>query len=174
MHNIDLSRYDLRTDLIIEENINGIKNNSYDEDNIHVDDIVLESKNKLKRKKGKYVTITYNDITDSDNFSNVLKVLNKELIKVFKYCKIKDSDTCLIIGLGNRKIISDSLGSKTIEDIIVTRHMYMLGDVDKRFRNVSILEPNVPNPVPSGKYSCASNNASDVNNALVPPITFFP
>lgn len=143
MHEIDLSRYDLRTDLIIEEDIDGIKNYSYDKNNIHVDDIILNTNNKLKRKKGKYVTISYQDITDSVNFNNVLEILNKELIKVLSYCKIKKDATCLIIGLGNRKIISDSLGSKTVEEITVTRHMYLLGDVDKRYRNVAILEPNV-------------------------------
>ena len=143
MHEIDLSKYDLRTDLIIEEDINGIKNYSYNKNNVHVDDIVLKSNNKLKRKKGKYVTISYKDITDSDNFTNVLEILEDELKKILDYCKIKTNDTVLIIGLGNRKIISDSLGSKTIEEIIVTRHMYLLNDVDKRYRNVSILEPNV-------------------------------
>jgi spore protease len=63
---------------------------------------------------------------------------------MLSYCKVKDNDTCLIIGIGNSKIISDALGSKTIENIIVTRHMYLINNVDnKRYRNVSVLEPNV-------------------------------
>ena len=143
MHEVDLSNYDLRTDLIIEKDISNIKNNHYVQDDIEVDDITLDKNNLLKKKEGKYITISFKDITDSNNYNNVLKVFNVEFNKVMKYLKIKKNNTCLIIGLGNRKIISDALGSKTIDNIIVTRHMYLLGDVDKKYRNISILEPNV-------------------------------
>ena len=143
MHKIDLSKFNLRTDLIIENDIKNIKNNQYKFDDIIVDDIILEKNNHLSKKKGKYITISYKDITDSNNFTKVLNIFAQELKKVMDYCKIKTNDTCLIIGLGNRKIISDALGSKSLEDIIVTRHLYLLNDVDKRYRNVSILEPNV-------------------------------
>lgn len=143
MHKIDLSKFNLRTDLIIEKDIKNIKNNQYKFDDIIVDDIILEKNNHLSKKKGKYITISYKDITDSNNFTKVLNIFAQELKKVMDYCKIKTNDTCLIIGLGNRKIISDALGSKSLEDIIVTRHLYLLNDVDKRYRNVSILEPNV-------------------------------
>jgi len=143
VHKVDLSKYDLRTDLIIEKNIKNIKSHHYEENNIDIDDITLNKNNELGKKEGKYITISFKDITDSDNYHYVLNVFKKELEKVLKYLKIKQDDTCLVIGLGNRKIISDALGSKTIDKIIVTRHMYLLGDVDKKYRNVSILEPNV-------------------------------
>lgn len=142
MHSIDLSEYELRTDLIIEKNIDNLINNSYQEGDIKVDDIILKEDLDNKRK-GRYITITYNDITDSYNYKKVLDILIKELKKIFKYLKINDSNSCLIIGLGNRNIISDALGSKTLSNIIVTRHMYLLNDVDPRYRNVSILEPSV-------------------------------
>ena len=143
MHEIDLSKFDLRTDLIIEKDIKNIKNNQYNYEDIIVDDIILKKNNSLNKKEGKYVTISYKDITDSSNFDKVLGIFVKELRKVMDYCKIKESDTCLVIGLGNRKIISDALGSKTIEGITVTRHLYLLNNVDKKYRNVAILEPNV-------------------------------
>ena len=143
MHKVDLSKFDLRTDLIIENDINRINNHHYEYGDISVDDILLKKNNSLGKKAGKYVTISYKDITDSDNFNKVLNVFKKELIKVMEYCHIKDNDKCLIIGLGNRKIISDALGSKCLEDIIVTRHLYLLNNVDKRYRNTAILEPNV-------------------------------
>ncbi len=143
MHEIDLSKYDLRTDLIIENNLNNVINKKYEKNNIMVNDITLNKINDLKKKEGKYITISYKDITDSINYKNVLDIFKKELLKVIKYLKIKNSDTCLVVGLGNRKIISDALGSKCLEKIIVTRHLYLLNDVDKKYRNVSILEPNV-------------------------------
>ena len=143
MHKIDLSNLDLRTDLIIEQDIKNINLNKYEYKDIIVEDIILNKNNKLNKKEGKYITISFKDITDSDNYSNVLKVFINELEKVFNYSKIKKSDTCLIVGLGNPKIISDALGSKTISNIIVTRHLYLLNNVDLKYRNVSILEPNV-------------------------------
>ncbi len=143
MHKIDLSKFDLRTDLIIEKSISDTRKKTYTFNNIVVDQIELKKDNKFNKKTGKYVNISFNDITDKSNYDNVLKVFLKELKSVFKYCKIKKSDTCLIIGLGNPKIISDALGSKCLENIIVTRHLYLLNNVDKNYRNVSILEPNV-------------------------------
>jgi len=143
MHEIDLSKRDLRTDLIVEQNIGNITSNKYTFDNIEVEDIILNKNNKLKKKAGKYITISYKDITDIDNYNKVLNVFQNELKKVLNYIKVDKNDTCLIIGLGNPKIISDALGSKTLENIIVTRHLYLLNNVDKKYRNVSILEPNV-------------------------------
>ncbi len=143
MHNVDLSKFDLRTDLLIENDIKNIKNNHYTDGDILIDDIILSKNNCLGKKSGKYVTITFKDITDSLNFEHVLEVFKRELLKVMKYAKIKKNDKCLIIGLGNRKIISDALGSKCLEEIIVTRHLYLLNNIDRKYRNTAILEPNV-------------------------------
>ena len=143
MHKVNLSNFDLRTDLIIENNISNIKSDSYNYKDIKVESIILKKNNSLNKKAGKYVTISFNDVTDSENYSNLLKILVDELKKILNYCHIKENDTCLIIGLGNPNIISDALGSKTLENIIVTRHLYLLNNVDKKYRNTSILEPNV-------------------------------
>lgn len=143
MHKIDLSKFNLRTDLIIENNLQNIKNNHYKYKDIMVDDIILDKNNNLGKKEGKYVTISFKDITDYNDYQNVLNVFKKELTKVLEFSNIKKNDTCLIIGLGNPKIISDALGSKTLDNIIVTRHLYLLNNVDSKYRNVAILEPNV-------------------------------
>ena len=143
MHIIDLSKYNLRTDLIIENDIKNVESNHYSYNDIIVDDFVLKKNNNFNKKEGKYITISFNDVTDIDNYHKVLSVFQQELNKILDYLKIKKKASCLIIGLGNRKVVSDALGSKVLENIIVTRHLYLLGDVDKRYRNISILEPNV-------------------------------
>ena len=135
MHSIDLKNYNLRSDLIIENN-NNLKKDSYTKNNIIVDYINL-SKNK------DYITISFNDITDIDNYNNVLNILNKELKHIFKLTNIKKDDKCLIIGLGNSKSTPDSLGYNVLNNIIVTRHLDELNLMDNSYRNVSILEPNV-------------------------------
>jgi len=143
MHSVDLSKYDIRTDLVIEKVSSDMLNNHYEENGVGVDDIILLENNILGKKSGKYITISFNDVTDQNNYKNVLSVLKKEFSNMLYFTKIKDSDTCLIIGLGNRDIISDALGNRTLKNIIVTRPMYLINDYDKRYRNVSILEPNV-------------------------------
>ena len=143
MHSVDLAKYDIRTDLVIEKVSRDMLNDHYEENGIIVDDIVLLDNNVLNKKSGKYVTISFNDVTDQVNYQNVLNVLKKELSKIFEFSNIKDTNTCLIIGLGNKDIISDALGNRTLKNIIVTRPLYLINDYDKRYRNVSILEPNV-------------------------------
>ena len=142
MHEIDLKKFDIRSDLIIEHDLN-YKKDSYNEDDIEVDFIHLNKKNNLNKKEGDYITITFKDITDNNNYQNVLKILNKEIKKIIKLTNIKENDKCLIIGLGNNQSTPDSLGYETLKNIIVTRHLDELNLMDKRYRSVSILEPDV-------------------------------
>lgn len=141
MHSIDLKKYDLRSDLIIEDS-DKLKKESNKIDNIAIDYIHLNKKMNNK-SKGDYITITFDDITDSDNFNKVLNVLNKELCKIYKLSNIKKEDKCLIIGLGNNKSTPDSLGYETLKNILVTRYLEELDLMDKNYRSVAILEPNV-------------------------------
>ena len=143
MHKVDLSLYDIRSDLIIENNSCDFIKESYSKNNIEVNYIKLNKKNALNKEAGDYITISFQDITDINNYNNVLNIFLDELKKMLSLTKIKKEDKCLIIGLGNSKSTSDALGYETLKNIIVTRHLYEIGDVDRTYRNVSILEPNV-------------------------------
>ena len=162
MHEIDLSKFSLRTDLIIEQDINDQFINRYNYDDIIVEDIILKKNKLFNKKEGKYVTITFKDVTDNNNYNKVLDVFINELSKILKYLKIKQTDSCLVIGLGNPNIISDALGSKTIENIIVTRHLYLLNNVDTKYRNVSILEPNVIGITGIDSFEIIKNIVSEI------------
>ena len=63
--------------------------------------------------------------------------------KLLKKINISKDDSCLIIGLGNIKSTPDSLGPLTINNILVTNHLFMLGNVEEGFRKVSVLTPGV-------------------------------
>ena len=136
MHEIDLSKYNIRSDLIIENTKESNLSKSYLENNVKVDYISIKKDNLLK---GDYITISIEDITDKTNFNNVLKVLIKELTRILKLTKIKKDDKALIIGLGNNKSTPDSLGYEVLKDITVTRHLFMLDEVEG-YRNISILD----------------------------------
>ena len=142
MHEIDLSKYNIRSDLIIENNFKKYLQESYTENNIQVDYVKLNKNNILNKTEGDYITISFEDITDKTNFSNVLSILNKELKRILKLTNIKPDDKVLIVGLGNNKSTPDSLGYEVLKNIIVTRHLFILDKVEG-YRNISVLEPNV-------------------------------
>ena len=87
-HEIDLSKYKIRTDLAIEL-VNEI-NNVEDIDDIKVTYIYIDEEKKkiINKKIGNYITIEFNDITDSVNQENVKKVFTQELKKLLKKMEI--------------------------------------------------------------------------------------
>jgi spore protease len=147
---IDLNRYTVRTDLAIEaiegvKTQDGIVSKIEEVDNIKVTtvDVLADGIKLLNKKKGKYITIEFEDVTDTNNKEQVKDIFAKELRKLLKHSKIKENDTCLIVGLGNNKSTPDSLGPLSIEKIIVTRHLFELASVDEGFRSVSAFSPGV-------------------------------
>lgn len=132
MSNIDLSKFNLRTDLIIEDN-----NISHKEE---TKDGITITKTK---KDGNYITITFEDITNYEDRERVGKVLENIIIDILKQNNIKENDTCLIIGLGNIKSTPDSLGVKVVDNILVTSHLFKYGQVKEGIRPVSAFTPGV-------------------------------
>lgn len=143
-HEIDLNKYNIRTDLIlesIENSKNKIDTKTENYDGVLVTNVIVDDSNskKINKEKGKYTTIQFEDITDSTNASKIEKIF----IKVLKEY-INNKNKILIIGLGNNKSTPDSLGPKTIDKIIVTRHLFLLGEeVAEGIKEVSGLSPGV-------------------------------
>lgn len=150
MSEFDLKNYEVRTDLIVEsigtDTIKGLKKKEKKYDDIKVTDITVEHDIKnLNKKKGKYITISFNDVTDSINRRKVEEIIINELNNILSYYNIKDNDSCLIVGLGNYKSTPDSLGPKVIDKVVVTRHLYLINElnVEEGYRNVSSFVPGV-------------------------------
>ena len=136
MHEISLENYNLRTDLIIErEDINGSKKESIVDETYKVE--------RIEDNNEKYISISFEDITDKDNFKIIENTLIKELKLVLKDYNIQKEDLVLIIGLGNSLSTPDSLGPKTLENILVTSYLYNLGEVDQSYQNTAIFKPEV-------------------------------
>ena len=57
--------------------------------------------------------------------------------------KINKSSSCLVIGLGNEDSTPDSLGPLVVNDILVTKYLFNLGEVEEGYRNVSSFIPGV-------------------------------
>ena len=132
MHEIDLNKKDLRTDLILEKQYKNLESKT-----TKYKDIEIIT---TKYKNNNYTTIYFNEATDKDNYLNLEKVLIKELKK---YINIKENDTILVVGLGNSKSTPDALGPSTIDSILVTRHLKLLNVLDKDYSVVSTFKPSV-------------------------------
>ena len=141
----DLSKYQLRTDLAIDElenevKLKGVKINKKVAGGIKVTEVILSCDNELNKKKGKYITLEFDDITDSDNIEKVTKAL----INVLKgLIKLKKDSYGLIVGLGNDKSTPDSLGPLTINNIVVTNHIYILDELSDNYKRLSAINPGV-------------------------------
>ena len=144
---IDLSKFNIRTDLVIDSEINNNyvkKRNINDSINVTSIDVDDEIGLKLNKKKGTYITIEFVDITNHEDKVVVEDVLSLELGKILKKKNISDSDSGLVIGLGNRFSTADSLGPKVVDKIMVTRHLFELkADVKDGIRCVSGISPGV-------------------------------
>ena len=132
MHKIKLDDNIVRTDLILEQNID-------------MKDVSNDTINNIKVMKNEfennhYTTIYFDDITDSDIYNELEKVFISEFKK---YIDINSKDIILVIGLGNNKSTPDSLGTLTIDNIIPTRYLFELGEVEEGYSNVSVYKPDV-------------------------------
>ena len=147
MNEVDLSKYEIRTDLVvdlIEENQKFEEKKIYKD--IIISNIKLEKEDALKLNKyeGEYTTIYFNDVTDSTNYNNVLKVFTEELKRIIKLSEIKDEYSCMIIGLGNEKVSADSLGVTIAKKVVVTKHIYDLtGSLEEGYRITTSFIPGV-------------------------------
>ena len=140
-HEIDLKNAGLRTDLAVEL----IAKKPTEKEGIKITEINLseEEAKKIKKKKGNYITIEFDDITDYENKEKIKTIFIEKIKTILKKQNIKKEDLCLIIGLGNEKSTPDSLGPLTIKKTLVTNHLYLYGDLEKGFRRVCALSPGV-------------------------------
>ena len=138
-HEIDLKKFELRTDLMIET----IDTKNYETktiDNIKVTKVVLKENEIPNKKPGKYITIEFDDVTDIDNQEKIEKVFIDNLED---FIKCIDNKRGLVIGLGNSDSTPDSLGPKVIKNIVVTTHLLEFSSLDPGFNELAAFSPGV-------------------------------
>ncbi len=150
-HEIDLSNYQIRTDLVIdtikEEHSNYVmeRATSYDQIKVMEVDLDKEKGTVLGKKEGRYITIKFEDVTDHTNRNNLVEVVTAELRNLLTYLKIPKEAKCFVVGLGNRNSTPDALGPKTVDNCFVTKYLFDMEDsvVEEGIRNVSCFIPGV-------------------------------
>lgn len=146
MHNIDLKKYEIRTDMMVDlvEDKNEIKSSNYVKNGVKVSFIKLDENNSFGKKKGNYLTLEFDDVTDADAKDTVSEVFKEELKRFLKVINYDKSMKTCVIGLGNMNSTPDSLGPLVCNDIIVTNHFNNLGiSLDDKLSIVSCFSPGV-------------------------------
>jgi spore protease len=99
---------------------------------------------RLGKPIGTYITI------ESEYMRENTPELHEEIKKLFadslaRLCDLKDEDSVLVVGLGNRYVTPDSLGPKVIGGVMVTRHIKnsLPDSIKNKVREVSAVTPGV-------------------------------
>ncbi len=100
----------------------------------------------LDKKRGNYITIDVkkiNNITEEKE-KKIIDTFSKELTEIIKK-HVNNNEEILVVGLGNLYATPDSLGSKVVQNIEITRHIkiYLPDAIDKNTRSVSAITPGV-------------------------------
>lgn len=133
MHTINTDKLNLRTDLVIDQEIDLKKEEEHKKyEDIDVTITTIDN--------NKFTTISFQDITDKENFEKVQNVFVAELKSYLTFSK---KDKFLVIGLGNSSSTPDSLGPEVLDNILVTGHLFLLGDVEGEYSNVCKFKPSV-------------------------------
>jgi spore protease len=119
----------MRTDLakestIQQANIEGIREEIEQKDGaeiLRIDVLTGEAAEKLDKPIGRYVTLTAakTDMMDRMRRAALAKMLADELRNMTGNFR-----SAMVIGLGNRYVAADALGTKTAEHVFVTRHIH--------------------------------------------------
>ena len=84
---------------------------------------ILTDDNSFNKEKGKYISLDFNNLYDDNVRKEISDVLIESLSNLYQ---VTEHDKILIVGLGNEKIIADSLGPMVADKIIVTNHWFKL------------------------------------------------
>ncbi len=110
---------------------------------VHVEN--AEGEKALGKPIGQYITLTVKALKerDADEELKAARILANELEKLLP--ARGRQDVALVVGLGNEQMTPDALGPRTVEQVMITRHILeaMPNQVDPRVRPVSALAPGV-------------------------------
>lgn len=159
---LDISAYQVRTDLAIESremvieqqkekepSIKGVFIEEKDIEGIKLTTMRIdeEGEKTIGKKAGRYLTFEVQGIRRQDTKlqETVEKVFAKTFSTFLDELNIAKDASCLIVGLGNWNVTPDALGPNTIENVLITKHLFELQpqNVAKGFRPVSALAPGV-------------------------------
>lgn len=99
------------------------------------------NENEFEYHVGDYVTLSFESMSDAKQRNYISSVLVEILDKL---CKDILLQRILVVGLGNEEMISDSIGPKTVSQILVSAHLFELEkEVHPGLNNCAAISPKV-------------------------------
>ena len=149
--NIDLSKYQIRTDLVDEEDKLSFRSlESYEKKygKNHITKVIVKKEDEsiLNKKQGIYYTIKTDAIINAnmDELQELKETVKDVLKDIYRDISLNMNSSVLVCGLGNELITPDSLGPLSIKNVLVTRHLFKLNEpVCKENREISAIAPGV-------------------------------
>lgn len=90
---------------------------------------------------GEYVTLSFHSMDDAKNRT----IISNQLVEILtQLCKDVYLNKVLVVGLGNEEMVSDSIGPKTIHQILVSAHLFELNEnIHPGINNCAAIAPKV-------------------------------
>ncbi len=101
-----------------------------------------QASEQLGKTKGEYITLEYNQLPKCESKKqNIMARLVAQSVLSMLPCE----GDVLVVGLGNRNVTADALGTRVVERMLVTRHLReaMSEETRGKLRGVSAIAPGV-------------------------------
>lgn len=133
----------------IENEIDGVECNEEEVEDIKITRVQItnaQGEEALKKPIGNYITIDVKKINNiaMEKEDKIVEVLAKEISNIVDK-HIKKEEEIMIVGLGNLYSTPDSLGSRVVNEVEITRHIkiYLPQYIDENTRAISAISPGV-------------------------------
>ncbi len=139
----------IRTDLAMEhcesDSLPGVHVAAWEENGVSITEVWVETEEGARiteKPMGRYVTLEKPARRDGPEVRlAVSELLGEEIMRMLP----GGEGPALVVGLGNRQVTPDSLGPRTVDGTLVTRHLFeaLPDSVDGRMGSVCALAPGV-------------------------------
>lgn len=160
MSDLDLSMYDVRTDLALEAkeraesqsggSIPGVWTETEREGGITVTRMEIQTEQgaqAIGKMQGHYVTLEVPELRrgDSELQNRVATTFAREFEAFLARIGVGPQTSVMVVGLGNGKVTPDALGPIVVDNLMVTRQFFELmpDQVGEGYRSVSAIAPGV-------------------------------
>ncbi len=133
----------------IENEIDGIESNEEEIEDIRITRVQItnaQGEKALQKPMGNYITIDVKKINNiaPEKEDKIVEVISQELSKIVDK-HIQKQEEIMIVGLGNLYSTPDSLGSRVVNEVEITRHIkiYLPQYIDANTRAISAISPGV-------------------------------
>lgn len=133
----------------IENEIDGVECQEEEMEDIKITRVAItnsQGEQALQKPIGNYITIDVKKINNiaTEKEDKIVEVIAKELAGIVDK-HIQKQEEIMIVGLGNLYSTPDSLGSRVVNEVEITRHIkiYLPQYIDENTRSISAISPGV-------------------------------